>query len=101
MAEIQVSSFPKSLGCKAGVVLNPATPVSAIEYVIEDVDLILVMSVNPGFGGQGFINSQVKKIAQIRALCDEKGVNPWIEVRLWRHTRKRFTTYFSFHLRCP
>ncbi|KAJ8904880.1 hypothetical protein NDN08_001394 [Rhodosorus marinus] len=70
----------KSLGCKAGVVLNPATPVSAIEYVIEDVDLILVMSVNPGFGGQGFISSQVKKIAQIRALCDEKGVNPWIEV---------------------
>lgn len=70
----------KDLGCKAGVVLNPATPVSVLEYIIKEVDLILVMSVNPGFGGQSFIESQVKKIAEIKAMCDEAGVNPWIEV---------------------
>jgi ribulose-phosphate 3-epimerase len=70
----------KSLGAKAGVVLNPATPLAAIEYVLDSVDLILIMSVNPGFGGQSFIESQVKKIADLRKLCAEKGVNPWIEV---------------------
>ncbi|VAI09299.1 unnamed protein product [Triticum turgidum subsp. durum] len=70
----------KSLGAKAGVVLNPGTPLSAIEYVLESVDLVLIMSVNPGFGGQSFIESQVKKIADLRKLCEEKGVNPWIEV---------------------
>lgn len=70
----------KELGCKAGVVLNPSTPVSSLEYILDVVDLILVMSVNPGFGGQGFIESQVEKIRQIRALCDAAGVNPWIEV---------------------
>jgi ribulose-phosphate 3-epimerase len=70
----------KDLGCKAGVVLNPGTPVSVLEYIIEEVDLILVMSVNPGFGGQSFIESQVRKIAEIRKMCDAAGVNPWIEV---------------------
>ncbi|CAL9762749.1 unnamed protein product [Musa acuminata subsp. burmannicoides] len=70
----------KSLGAKAGVVLNPATPLSAIEYVLDVVDLVLIMSVNPGFGGQSFIESQVKKISELRRLCAEKGVNPWIEV---------------------
>jgi len=70
----------KDLGCKAGVVLNPGTPVSALEYVIDVVDLILVMSVNPGFGGQKFIESQVEKIRAIKAMCKAKGVNPWIEV---------------------
>lgn len=70
----------KSLGAKAGVVLNPGTPLSAIEYVLEEVDLVLIMSVNPGFGGQSFIESQVKKIAELRAICDAKGINPWIEV---------------------
>ncbi|CAL9767921.1 unnamed protein product [Musa acuminata subsp. burmannicoides] len=70
----------KSLGAKAGVVLNPATPLSAIEYVLDVVDLVLIMSVNPGFGGQSFIESQVKKISDLRRLCAEKGVNPWIEV---------------------
>ncbi len=49
----------KDLGCKAGVVLNPATPLDVIEYVLPDVDLVLIMSVNPGFGGQKFIESQV------------------------------------------
>ncbi|CAN8061703.1 unnamed protein product [Agarophyton chilense] len=70
----------KDLGCKAGVVLNPATPASAIEYVIDLCDLVLVMSVNPGFGGQGFIDSVVPKIAAIRKMADERGLNPWIEV---------------------
>jgi len=70
----------KDLGCKAGVVLNPGTPPECLEYVIEEVDLILVMSVNPGFGGQSFIESQVDKIKKIKAMCDAKGVNPWIEV---------------------
>jgi ribulose-phosphate 3-epimerase len=70
----------KDLGCKAGVVLNPGTPVEVLDYVIEEVDLILVMSVNPGFGGQSFIESQVEKIAKIKAMCEARGVNPWIEV---------------------
>ncbi|KAL0286735.1 UNVERIFIED_CONTAM: Ribulose-phosphate 3-epimerase, chloroplastic [Sesamum angustifolium] len=70
----------KSLGAKAGVVLNPATPLSTIEYVLDVVDLVLIMSVNPGFGGQSFIESQVKKISDLRRICAEKGVNPWIEV---------------------
>ncbi|CAA0820853.1 D-ribulose-5-phosphate-3-epimerase [Striga hermonthica] len=70
----------KSLGAKAGVVLNPATPLTTIEYVLDVVDLVLIMSVNPGFGGQSFIESQVKKISDLRRICAEKGVNPWIEV---------------------
>ncbi len=70
----------KDLGCKAGVVLNPGTPLSVLEYVIDVCDLVLVMSVNPGFGGQSFIESQVDKIRAIRALCDARGLNPWIEV---------------------
>ncbi|KAL1541639.1 ribulose-phosphate 3-epimerase [Salvia divinorum] len=70
----------KSLGAKAGVVLNPGTPLSTIEYVLDVVDLVLIMSVNPGFGGQSFIESQVKKISDLRSLCAQKGVNPWIEV---------------------
>lgn len=70
----------KGLGAKAGVVLNPGTPLTAIEYVLDAVDLVLIMSVNPGFGGQSFIESQVKKISDLRRMCAEKGVNPWIEV---------------------
>lgn len=70
----------KDLGCKAGVVLNPGTPLSKIEYVLDQVDLVLLMSVNPGFGGQKFIESQVAKIRALKQMCLEKGVNPWIEV---------------------
>uniref|UniRef100_A0A164XLJ8 Ribulose-phosphate 3-epimerase n=1 Tax=Daucus carota subsp. sativus TaxID=79200 RepID=A0A164XLJ8_DAUCS len=70
----------KNLGAKAGVVLNPGTPLGQIEYILDVVDLVLIMSVNPGFGGQSFIESQVKKIAALRKMCVEKGVNPWIEV---------------------
>jgi len=60
----------RALGRRAGVVLNPATPVSAIDHVMDMVDLILVMSVNPGFGGQAFIESQLDKIAALRARID-------------------------------
>ncbi|RAL49263.1 hypothetical protein DM860_017543 [Cuscuta australis] len=70
----------KSLGAKAGVVLNPSTPLTAIEYVLDIVDLVLIMTVNPGFGGQSFIESQVKKISDLRRMCTERGLNPWIEV---------------------
>jgi ribulose-phosphate 3-epimerase len=70
----------KDLGCKAGVVLNPGTSLAAIENVLDVVDLVLIMSVNPGFGGQSFIESQVAKIRALKQMCLEKGVNPWIEV---------------------
>ncbi|MDM7945887.1 ribulose-phosphate 3-epimerase [Oceanibaculum nanhaiense] len=63
----------KSLGKKAGIVLNPATPVEAVEYLMGDIDLILVMSVNPGFGGQSFIDSQLDKIARLRRMIDDSG----------------------------
>ncbi|MBA4048710.1 MAG: ribulose-phosphate 3-epimerase [Sphingomonas sp.] len=62
-----------ALGCRAGVVLNPATPAKMLDYVLEEVDLVLVMSVNPGFGGQSFIASQLKKIAAIRMMIDKLG----------------------------
>lgn len=64
----------RSLGKKAGVALNPATPVSALEHVLDDVDLILVMSVNPGFGGQSFIPSAVDKVAKVRALIGDRPI---------------------------
>lgn len=63
----------RSLGAKAGVVLNPATPVESIGYVTDLVDFVLVMSVNPGFGGQSFIPSALDKIRAVRALLDAKG----------------------------
>ena len=63
----------KSLGKKAGVSLNPATPVEAIDHVLDDVDLILVMTVNPGFGGQSFIASQLDKIRALRKRIDDSG----------------------------
>jgi ribulose-phosphate 3-epimerase len=70
----------KSLGVKAGVVLNPATPVQLIEPIIEDVDMVLLMSVNPGFGGQKFISSVLSKIKQVKEMSDKKGLNLEIEV---------------------
>ncbi len=63
----------KSLGKRAGVVLNPATPAKMLDYIIDMVDLVLVMSVNPGFGGQSFIDSQLRKIAAIRKMIDASG----------------------------
>ena len=70
----------RELGAKAGLVLNPATPVEAVEWVLEDLDLILVMSVNPGFGGQSFIPSQLKKIARLRRMIDDAGADIVLEV---------------------
>ena len=70
----------KSHGKKAGVSLNPATPVEAIDYVLEDVDLVLVMSVNPGFGGQSFIDSQLRKIETLRNKIEASGRDIDLEV---------------------
>ncbi|MEL6490779.1 MAG: ribulose-phosphate 3-epimerase [Cyanobacteria bacterium J06634_6] len=70
----------KELGKQAGVVLNPGTSLDMIEYCLELCDLILIMSVNPGFGGQSFIPGVVPKIQKLRAMCDERGLDPWIEV---------------------
>ena len=70
----------KGLGKLAGVSLNPATPAKMLDYVIEEVDLVLVMSVNPGFGGQHFIDSQLGKIAAIRARIDASGRDIDLEV---------------------
>ena len=70
----------KELGKQAGVVLNPSTPLELIEYVLDLCDLVLIMSVNPGFGGQSFIPSVISKIRKLREMCDERGLNPWIEV---------------------
>jgi ribulose-phosphate 3-epimerase len=70
----------KALGKRAGVSLNPATPAKALDYVLEEIDLVLVMSVNPGFGGQSFIDSQLRKIAAIRKQIDALGKTIDLEV---------------------
>ena len=70
----------KGLGKKAGVSLNPATPAKTLDYIIEEVDLVLVMSVNPGFGGQSFIESQLRKIEAIRKMIDKTGKAIELEV---------------------
>ena len=70
----------KSLGKQAGVVLNPATPAKMLDYLIDDVDLVLVMSVNPGFGGQKFIDSQLRKIEAIRKKLDRANLKTILEV---------------------
>jgi ribulose-phosphate 3-epimerase len=73
-------AFIKSLGIKAGVVLNPSTPVVAIEEIASDVDFVLVMSVNPGFGGQKFIPRSVEKVRAVRRLLDRAGNTAPIEI---------------------
>ncbi|AFZ43683.1 ribulose-5-phosphate 3-epimerase [Halothece sp. PCC 7418] len=70
----------KDQGKQAGVVLNPGTPLELIDYTLELCDLVLIMSVNPGFGGQKFIPAILPKIRQLRKMCDERGLDPWIEV---------------------
>ncbi len=70
----------KALGKKAGISLNPGTPAKMLDYLIEDIDLVLVMSVNPGFGGQSFIHSQLKKIEAIRKRIDQMGLDIHLEV---------------------
>ncbi|MGG7618806.1 ribulose-phosphate 3-epimerase [Robertmurraya sp. GLU-23] len=72
--------YIKSFGVKAGVVLNPATPVQTIEHVIDDIDMVLLMTVNPGFGGQKFIEGVLPKIRQVKELVDKKGLSVEIEV---------------------
>ncbi|KPU28266.1 ribulose-phosphate 3-epimerase [Caloranaerobacter sp. TR13] len=70
----------KSYGIKAGVALNPSTPLSTIEYIIEDIDMVLIMTVNPGFGGQKFISNMETKITKLRDLINKKNLNIDIEV---------------------
>ncbi|MBV9884811.1 MAG: ribulose-phosphate 3-epimerase [Sphingomonadaceae bacterium] len=70
----------KSLGKRAGVSLNPATPAKLLDYVLEELDLVLVMSVNPGFGGQSFIHGQLRKIEAIRKRIDAAGLTVDLEV---------------------
>ena len=70
----------RSLGKKAGVSLNPGTPAKMLDYLIEDVDLVLIMSVNPGFGGQKFITSQLKKIESVAQMAVKRGLDIHIEV---------------------
>jgi len=67
-------------GCKAGLVFNPATPLSYLDYVMDKVDLILIMSVNPGFGGQKFIPAALKKLRKARARIEQSGRDIWLEV---------------------
>lgn len=70
----------KELGAKAGVTLNPATSLTTLEEILPDVDLALVMSVNPGFGGQGYVPSSTAKIGRLRNMLDSIGSNAWLEV---------------------
>ncbi|MBP1728411.1 MAG: rpe [Deltaproteobacteria bacterium] len=70
----------KSLGKRAGVSLNPATPLNCLEYVLADLDLVLLMTVNPGFGGQSFIEECIPKIRSLRAMLDKRGLEAELEV---------------------
>ena len=70
----------RAAGCKVGISLNPATPVNVLDHLMDDIDLILVMSVNPGFGGQSFITSQLDKIKTLRAMIDASGRDIELEV---------------------
>ena len=72
--------YIRQLGAKAGVVLNPATPVEILDWIMDDIDLVLVMSVNPGFGGQSFIDGQLKKIEVIRKKLDAVGHHAILQV---------------------
>lgn len=70
----------RALGCRAGVALNPGTPVTAVEPLLAEVDLILVMSVNPGFAGQAFLPLALDKLRALRAMVPSKGQRPWLQV---------------------
>ncbi len=70
----------KANGAKAGAALNPATPLAVIDHVIDELDLVLIMSVNPGFGGQSFLNGQLRKIEALRQMIDARGLETMIEV---------------------
>lgn len=70
----------KELGKKAGVVLNPSTSLSTLDYILEEVDFVMLMSVNPGFGGQSFIESSLEKVRRLKKMIDERGLNVGIEI---------------------
>jgi ribulose-phosphate 3-epimerase len=70
----------KELGKKAGAVLNPATPLSTLDYILDDLDLVMLMSVNPGFGGQSFISSSLDKARSLRNMIDERNLEVGIEI---------------------
>lgn len=70
----------KECGCKVGVSLNPATPINVLEYILQDLDMVLIMSVNPGFGGQSFIQSSISKIRDLKNMITEKNLNIDIQV---------------------
>ena len=72
--------FIKKTGARAGVVLNPHSPVNLLREIIRDADLVLIMSVNPGFGGQKFIEGTYEKLMELRELCEKKNANPLIQV---------------------
>jgi ribulose-phosphate 3-epimerase len=76
----RVLSRIRELGRKAGVVLDPASPIAFVEQVLHLCDVVLVMTVNPGFGGQNFLPEMLPKIRELRRLCASKGLDPWIEV---------------------
>jgi len=73
-------SLIRAEGCKAGLVFNPATPLSYLDHVMDKVDLVLIMSVNPGFGGQAFIPSALDKVREVRRRIDASGRDIWLEV---------------------
>jgi ribulose-phosphate 3-epimerase len=70
----------RQLGAKAGVVFNPSTPVEVIEWMLDEIDLILVMTINPGFGGQSFMDSQLRKIERLRGMIEQSGGDVVLEV---------------------
>ncbi|GMR04756.1 MAG: ribulose-phosphate 3-epimerase [Thermodesulfobacteriota bacterium] len=76
----KVVQMIKEGGARAGVSINPATPVAALDVIVDDVDLVLVMSVNPGFSGQGFIPGSLKKIKEVRRIFSERGLKAELEV---------------------
>ena len=76
----RVLSRIRELGCKAGVVIDPGSPIAFVEHVLHLCDVVLVMTVNPGFGGQKFLPEVLPKITALRRLCDARGLNPYIEV---------------------
>jgi ribulose-phosphate 3-epimerase len=70
----------KELGMKVGVALNPHTPVNLLSEILEEIDLVLIMSVNPGFGGQKFIPHTIEKIRELKKMVQENGLKTWIEI---------------------
>ena len=76
----RVLSRIRELGCKAGVVIDPGSPIAFVEHVLHLCDVVLVMTVNPGFGGQAFLPEVLPKITALRRLCDARGLDPYIEV---------------------